>query len=339
MKVKSYLVALIMLTCVFAVTVSMDESDADSAPTSAPTIKFWAYENNGWVGYSGTGYYAGQAIANSNLTFTWGSDTYYGTTLSGVDFTYQYVSYGTTYTSINPFYGKIATVNGSSDFTIYRYSGNAWAPISDDGVSVMGFYKAFNDCQLSAANIAFVPSGFETLPSSDLASIYNVIPADGSTPDSAYAVTFNVNITTEAGTIQTYAYVGYGSDCATAFKDAMVRNNISYAINLNMVSNGSINNNYYGEVTQILDKAKSTTYVASYESNANKTTVVANYEYWSLYLANNTSSSFMLGFMSPLTSVPSVSGYPSLTQVNLTFQFEEFEYSWTETGDTTGNYS
>lgn len=339
MKVKSYLVALIMLTCVFAVTVSMDESDADSAPTSAPTIKFWAYENNGWVGYSGTGYYAGQAIANSNLTFTWGSDTYYGTTLSGADFTYQYVSYGTTYTSINPFYGKIATVNGSSDFTIYRYSGNAWAPISDDGVSVMGFYKAFDDCQLSAANIAFVPSEVTTLPSSDLASIYNVIPADGSTPGSAYAVTFNVVTTDANGTTHTDTYVGYGSDCAIAFKDAMIRNDVSYAINLNMVSNGSINNNYYGEVTQIQDKVKSTTYNTSYNEEDNVTTIVAHYKYWSLLLSDGSSSSFMLGFMSPMSYVPSVNSNSMLVQSAFNFQFTNFTYSWTESGDTTGNYN
>ncbi len=338
MKVKSYLVALIMVTCVFAVTVSMDESDADSAPTSAPTIKFWAYEDNGWVGYSGTGYYAGQAIANSGLTFTWGSGTYNETTLSGADFTYQYVSYGSTYTTINPFYGKIATVNGSSDFTIYRYSGNAWAPISDDGVSVLGFYKAFDDCQLSAANIAFVPSEVTTLPSSDLASIYNVIPADGSTPDSVYAVTFNVVTADANGTTHTDTYVGYGSDCATAFKDAMVRNEVAYAINLNMVSNGSINNNYYGEVTQIQDKVKSTTYNATYDSTDDITTVVAHYDYWSLYLPNNVSSSFMLGFMSPLSFVPSIDSSTSLTQNNFTFNFDNFDYTWTESGDTTGNY-
>ena len=350
MKTSTFIVAALMVACVFATAVYADASDAESAPTSAPEIKFWAYEMNEddeyeWVSYSGHGYYAGQAIANSGLTFTWGSGTYYDTTLSGADLTYQYDSYGTTYTNINPYYGKVETVNGDSEFTIYRYSNNNWNPISSDsGMSVMGFYRPFDDCQLSSANIAFVPDGISpnTLPTTGLAHIYDVVPTQG-TPDSAYAVTFHVGNDT---------YIGYGSDCAAAFKDAMIRNNVPYTVNLNMVDNGAINNSYFGEVTQIGNQAKTTTYPSvTYDSVTNKTHVHAYYEYWSLYLGNSTSyvdsSAFMLGFMSPLSYLPAVppviiddEEYPvqQFTQNEFTFKFENFTYDWYEDGDTRSHY-
>ena len=81
MKMKSFVVAALMVACIFAAAVYADASDAESAPTSAPEIKFWAYEeiSSGvydWVSYSGHGYYAGQAIANSGLDFEWGEDEY-----------------------------------------------------------------------------------------------------------------------------------------------------------------------------------------------------------------------------------------------------------------------
>ncbi len=351
MKLNTLVVAAMMVACVFAAAVYADASDAENAPATAPEIKFWAYEMNEddeyeWVSYSGHGYYAGQAIANSGLTFTWGSDTYYDTTLSGADLTYQYDSYGTTYTNINPYYGKVATVNGDSDFTVYRYSNGNWNPISSDsGMSVMGFYRPFDDCQLSSANIAFVPTGISanTLPTIGLAHIYNVVPAEG-TPDSAYAVTFHVGNNT---------YTGYGSDAAAAFKDAMIRNNVPYTVNLNMVDNGVVNNSWFGYVGQIGNQSAGTGYSSViYDSTTNMTYVTAYYAYWSLYLGNSTSyvdsSAFMLGFMSPLSYLPTVppviyeDGAPTpvqhLTQNEFTFNFENFTYSWVEDGDTRSLY-
>ena len=342
MKMKSFVVAVLMVACVFAAAVYADASDAESAPTSAPEIKFWAYEeiSSGvydWVSYSGHGYYAGQAIANSGLDFEWGEDEYYGMDLSGEDLTYQYVSYGVTYTNINPYYGLIDTVNDSSDFTVYRYSNGNWNPISSDsGMSVMGFYRPFDDCQLSSANIAFVPSGVSpnTLPTTGLAHIYNVIPDQG-TPDSAYAVTFHIGNNT---------YTGYGSDAAAAFKDAMIRNSVAYTVNLNMVDGGIINNAYFGEVTQIGNQAKSTTYPSVvYVPAEDKTYVTAYYEYWPLYLGNSTSysdsSMFMLGFMSPLSYLPATpTGVQSFTQNEFTLNWENFTYRWADDGDTRSHY-
>ena len=342
MKMSAYIVAALMVACVFAAAVYADASDAESAPVTAPEIKFWAYEETSpgvyeWVSYSGHGYYAGQAIANSGLDFEWGSDTYYQTELSGEDFTYQYQSGGYTYTNINPYYGLVDEVNGDTNFTVYRYSNGNWNPISSDsGMSVMGFYRPFDDCQLSSANIAFVPNGVSPntlyqIPSASLAHIYNVVPAQG-TPDSAYAVTFHVGNNT---------YIGYGSDAAAAFKDAMIRNSVPYTVNLNMVDNGEINNSYFGEVTQIGNQAKSTTYTTSYNPFTNKTNVSAYYEYWALYLGNGLTdmSSFMLGFMSPLSYVPATpTGVHSLTQNEFTFNFENFTYNWVDDGDTRGKY-
>lgn len=318
MKTTKIMVALVMVACVFATAVYADASDAD--PASAPEMYFWAYENGQWVAYPGSGYYAGEAIADSDLNFTWGSDTYYGTTLSGADFTYQYQSGGVTYTNINPFYGKIATVNNSSDFTIYRYANGNWNPISSDsGLSVMGFYRPYSDYNLQTANIAFVPNDVVSpnpLPTTGLATVETV------TATSDYEVTFNVNDQT---------YVGYGSDCAIAFKDAMIRNGVPYTVNLNVISNGVINNSYYGEVTQIGNQAKTTTYNAVYNSNTNTTSVTATYGYFALYDANETMSNFMLGFISPLSFAP-------LTGNEFYLEYDDFTYSWTEAGNTTGNY-
>ena len=349
MKTNAFFVAALMVACVFAAAVYADASDAESAPTSAPEIKFWAYEETSpgvheWVSYSGHGYYAGQAIANSGLDFEWGEDEYYGMDLSGEDLTYQYESYGTTYNNINPYYGLIESVNDSTDFTVYRYSGN-WNPISSDsGMSVMGFYRPFDDCQLSSANIAFVPNGVSpnTIPTNQLAHIYNVVPAQG-TPDPAYAVTFHIGNNT---------YTGYGSDAAAAFKDAMVRNSIPYTVNLNMVNGGVINNSYFGEVTQIGNQAKTTTYTSVvYVPAEDKTYVGAHYEYWSLYLGDSTSyndsSMFMLGFMGPLSYLPAVppviiddepQPVQQFTQNEFTLKWEDFYYNWVDDGDTRGRY-
>ena len=337
MKTSTFIVAALMVACVFAAAVYADASDAESAPTSAPEIKFWMYESGTWVAHSGYGYYAGQAIANSDLTIAWGTEEYYDEELSGEDLTYQYQSYGNTYTNINPYYGLIDSVSGLSNFTIYRYSNGNWNPISSDsGMSVMGFYRPFDDCQLSSANIAFVPSGVSpnTLPTTGLAHIYNVVPSQG-TPDSAYAVTFHID---------DGDYIGYGSDAAAAFKDAMIRNNIPYTVNLNMVNGGVINNAYFGEVTQIGNYAKSTTYPSVvYVPAEDKTYVTAHYEYWSLYLGDSTSytdsSMFMLGFMSPLSYLPATpTGVQSFTQDEFTLNWEEFTYNWVDDGDTRGRY-
>ena len=342
MKMKSFVVAVLMVACIFATAVYADASDAESAPTSAPEIKFWAYEETSpgvydWVPYSGYGYYAGQAIANSGLDFEWGEEDYYDMDLSGEDLTYQYESYSVTYTNINPYYGLIDTVNDSSDFTIYRYSNGNWNPItSDSGMTVMGFYRPFDDCQLSSANIAFVPTGISpnTLPTTGLAHIYNVVPAQG-TPDSAYAVTFHIG---------NNDYIGYGSDAAAAFKDAMIRNSVAYTVNLNMVDSGTINNAYFGEVTQIGNQVKTTTYTSViYDPVDDKTYVSAYYEYWSLYLGDSTSyadsSMFMLGFMSPLSYLPATpTGVQSFTQDEFTLNWENFTYNWVDDGDTRSHY-
>ena len=340
------MVAMIMVTCVFAAVVYTDASDAESAPAAAPEIKFWVYENNDWVAYSGHGYYAGQAIANATktgdvgLTFTWGTQQYYSTVLNGADFTYQYQSGGNTYTNVNPYYGKIATVNNSSDFTIYRYANGNWNPISSDsGLSVMGFYKPFDDYQLASANIAFVPSNVSpnTLPTTGLAHVYNVIPDQGN-PDSAYEVTFHIGNNT---------YTGYGSDCAHALKNALDSNNVPNTIDLRVVYQKLVdnvpvtvvNNSYYGEATQINTQIKDTQYSFVYNEGLDVTHVFAHYAYWSLHLGNDTTwsseSAFMLGFMSPLSYVPSTpSGVQSLEQDEFTFVFDEFDYDWYEDGDT-----
>ncbi|AMH95425.1 transmembrane protein [methanogenic archaeon ISO4-H5] len=347
---KQIVTAAIVMVCLLSAVLFTDASDAEPAPTAAPEIKFWVYENNDWVTYSGHGYYAGQAIANATktgdigLTFTWGTQMYYDSVLSGADFTYMYQSGGNTYTNVNPYYGKIATVNNSSDFTIYRYANGNWNPISSDsGLSVMGFYRPFDDYQLASANIAFVPSNVSpnTLPTTGLAHVYNVIPAQGN-PDPAYEVTFHIGNNT---------YTGYGSDCALALKNALDSNNVPNTIDLRMVylvQTGwddelvwvnILNNSWYGFVTQIGNQSMGTGYSYVYDDYSDTTHVFAHYAYWSLHLGNDTTwsseSAFMLGFMSPLSYVPSTpSGVQSLEQDEFTFVFDEFDYDWYEDGDT-----
>ena len=331
MKMKVFMVAAVTMICALATVCYTDASDADIS-TDAPDMKFFVYVNDTWVSYTGQGYNAAQALADTNISYTWASEVVDGTNVTGADYTYTYTSYGYTGTNINPYYGELATVNGSSDFTVYYFDGYNWVTANAViGYKSIGFYKPFDDYTLKTANIAFVPTGVSpnTIPTDNLASIENVIPAQGS-PDSAYAVYFYIN---NAET----PIVGYGSDCATAFKDAMTRNNIPCTINLSMINvvdstHSYINTRYYGQVTQIGNEAQSSSVVATYDSVSDTTTVVGTYDYWNLRLVDDSYAPYMLGFYSPLSYAPEYA-----TVFTLEFIDDE-EITWVEQGDTTGNY-
>jgi len=335
MKKSALAIATLMVMCAFSVVCFAEPSDADP-PQSAPTMKFWVYGNNGWEAHAGNGYDATVALDDSDLTVVWATETVNGTTVSGSQMVYQYTSGGWTYSNINPYYGKVTSVNGLSAFTAYYYdeSTSSWV-VCDTviGNNVLGFYKPFDDYVLATANIAFVPANQNAndINSALLASVAAV------THISCYEVTFHVGSDT---------YIGYGSDCATAFKDAMETAGLTYAIDLSMhhTSYGqtTVNSGYYGEVTTIGNQSKTTTYHAVYDDVDDVTSVTADYYYWGLYLPgspNNISSTFMLGFMSPLAGMPAVpSGVQSLTQNEFVFDYEYFQYSWVDQGDTTPYY-
>ena len=306
-----------MTFCVFASICCVEDSDA-AFPNTAPEIKFWTYESNAWVDHTGYGYYAGEAIANaSNLTYTLDSGTINGTNVTGAQFTYQYVKNGWNNTSINPIYGKIASVNNSTNFTVYIHDGTSWVL----GDSTIGFYKPFDDYDLATANIAFVLPG-QSAPafSTGLAAIEHV------SNSSIYEVTFDVNGT---------PYVGYGSDCALALANALSTAGVTNNVNTNMYyydgTNWILDVDYYGNVTAIGSLVQSTTYTAVYDDDLDVTHVNAHYDYLSLYTGLSPSISyavFMLGFYSPLTGT-----------AGITFIYDSMDYPWDEPGDTTGNYN
>lgn len=263
MKAKVFLVAAVMMVCTLATVCYTDASDADIS-TDAPDMRFYVYSNNAWTYETGQGYNAVIALADTSITYAWASETVNGTSVTGSQYTYSYTNYGSTYSSINPYYGELATVNGTSDFTVYYYDGGNWISNSVLGLKSIGFYKPFDDYTLKTANIAFVPTGVSpnTLPTTGLQALENVIPAQGS-PNSAYAVEFYIN---GAAT----PVVGYGSDCATAFKDAMIRNSMTYTIDLSMVytdinNNQYLNLNYYGHVTRIGNQVQQDSVSAVYD--------------------------------------------------------------------------
>ena len=329
MQKRAFMAALVMMVCVFATVCYTDASDADIS-TDAPDMKFFVYVNDTWVSYTGQGYNAAQALADTNISYTWASEVVDGTNVTGADYTYTYTSYGYTGTNINPYYGELATVNGSSDFTVYYFHDNNWITANAViGYKSIGFYKPFDDYTLNTANIAFVPTGVSpnTIPTTGLASLENVIPAQG-LPDNAYTVAFLIN---------NQYYVGYGSDCATALKDAMLRNNIPCTINLSMINvvdstHSYINTRYYGQVTQIGNEAQSSSVVATYDSVSDTTTVVGTYDYWNIRLVDDSYAPYMLGFYSPLSYAPEYA-----TVFTLEFIDDE-QITWVEQGDTTGNY-
>ena len=318
---KSLMVVAVMMACTLATVCYTDASDADIS-TDAPNMKFFVYVNNSWESYTGQGYDAAQALADTNISFTWATDVVNGTTVSGEKYTYSYSNYGYSYYSINPIYGKVATVNNSSDFTVYYFDGTNWVSNSVIGLQSVGFYRPFDDYTLQTANIAFVPSNVSpnTLPTTGLEALEAV------TEINAYKVTFIVNNNT---------YYGYGSDCATAFKDAMIRNNINYTIDLSMVITIDnvqyLNLNYYGQVTRIANQIQADDVEAEYDPFTDTTHVVGDYDYWALSLGDLTSSSYMLGFYSPLSYAP----LPE-DDFYLTFTHDHFE--WDEDGDTTWKY-
>jgi hypothetical protein len=330
MKAKVFLVAAVMIACVFATVCYTDASDADIS-TDAPNMRFYVYSNNAWTCETGQGYNAAIALADTSIAYTWASETVNGTSVTGAQYTYSYTNYGSPYSSINPYYGELATVNGSSDFTVYYYDGSNWISNSVLGLKSIGFYKPFDDYTLKTANIAFVPTGVSpnTLPTTGLQALENVIPTEG-TPNSAYAVDFYINGATTP-------VVGYGSDCATAFKDAMIRNNIQYTIDLSMVYTDNnnvqyLNLNYYGHVTRIVNQTQQDSVVAVYDSVRNITTVTGEYYYWSLTLSDESDSSYMLGFYSPLSYAP-------MTDSEFWFDYAHDIFTWEEQGDTTGKYN
>jgi hypothetical protein len=329
MKTKAILVAAVMIACVFATVCYTDASDADIS-TDAPDMRFYVYANNTWTYETGQGYNAAIALADTDITYTWASETVNGTSVTGADYTYSYMNYGWTYSSINPYYGELATVNGTSDFTVYYFDGSNWVSNSVLGLKSIGFYKPFDDYVLKTANIAFVPTGISpnTLPTSGLQALENVIPAQGM-PNSAYEVEFYINGATTP-------VVGYGSDCATAFKDAMIRNNMTYTIDLSMVytdnnNNQYLNLNYYGHVSRIGNQVQQDVVVAEYDENDDKTYVTGDYDYWALSVSTGYSSDYMLGFYSPLSYAP-------LTEEEFSLVYTHDHFEWEEEGDTTGKY-
>jgi hypothetical protein len=146
-------------------------------------------------------------------------------------------------------------------------------------------------------------------------------------PNNAYTVVFDIN---------NQYYVGYGSDCATAFKDAMIRNNIPCTIDLSMINvvdstHSYINTKYYGQVKQIGNQSQQDHVVATYDSVSDTTTVVGDYYYWNLKTSDGNDSMYMLGFFSPLSYAP-------MTEYLFELDFVHDQFTWVEQGDTTGNY-
>ena len=86
MKAKVFLVAAVMIACVFATVCYTDASDADIS-TDAPNMRFYVYSNNAWTCETGQGYNAAIALADTSIAYTWASETVNGTSVNGAQYT------------------------------------------------------------------------------------------------------------------------------------------------------------------------------------------------------------------------------------------------------------
>lgn len=295
------MVAVMMMATGVVVCETAPESDA-SASDGLATYNFFFpdYGNNRWVTYSADGYNAAIALKNALGT--------------GVSMDENYIV-TSSYTTINSAYGQINYVSGhvGSTYTVFMYS-----PVSSSWVlgptTALGFYQAYSDydSNLRTANIIIHPGSISTtsdiqmsLPdANELASIFSV------TSTNAFKVTFHISIANGVSKPSSISqtdwdslvanvgdYVGYGSNCYLALKNA-ISNVYGNDAMLNTTT-GAINASSYGYVSSILGVS---------EVNSS-TTSLSIWDYWSIYMGSSVASDysnyslFTGGFLTPLSGL------------------------------------
>jgi len=158
-KIFSIIVAIVMAT-VGCVTVFGESDNADAITTSTGTVKVFYYDGAGYDSAVVPAYDAYQAIKAFDATH---DSITIGDAVDNERIHYLSNQWGD-YTEINGNYGVLATVNGSSAFSIFVYQDNAWVKAQD----AIGWYRPFADY---AENCFFVNDAGARIASAGAANI------------------------------------------------------------------------------------------------------------------------------------------------------------------------
>ena len=314
--------AMVMVAGVFVIT----NSDDSEATTLTPTVNVYYYSNNQWNVSNETAYDLYQALENAQYTLGYSIDSNYSSWVSGYN------------PDMN--YGKIATVNDSTSFTIYAYDGvSQWIDITS---SSTGWIRPFADygaivnvpnSNISAsANVAIV-TGNESV--SAITGMIALGDVHGHTNtlykftlhDNVGTLTFsNVPVKTMVNGIWTTVFIsasdiqgtnyfdvyGYGSDAYLALIDAVGASLVSDNMNNNKID-AWVEHQVFDE-NQVYQYSYYTYYswvvsLFGVGTTSNFTPTSSTYWYWMSSAPNNSYLSYNFGYYSQLTGAYNNAGY------------------------------
>ncbi len=217
------------MATVGCVTVFDESDNADAVTTSTGSVKVFFYDGFNYDSAVVPAYDAYQAVKAFDATH---DSITIGDAVDNERTHYLSNQWGD-YTEINGNYGALATVNGSSAFTIFVYQDNAWVPAQD----AIGWYRPFADY---AENCFFVDDAGEHIASAGAANIaivignYAEIPGNPGatigltevTQTADFRYTFHIfdstaTITDHPELVDGVDIVGYGSDANLALLQAL----------------------------------------------------------------------------------------------------------------------
>mgnify|MGYP006903489807 CR=1 FL=1 len=330
-KKISLMVAVMMVAVVaFSVVQISDDYDASVAESTTGQVKVYYYDGN-WSSNTVNAFDLYQAISiatsgsdklNCIVSFADGADSWKKT--SG---TAPY-----TYEEPNENYGKIATVNGSTSFSIFVYVDGSWSVAN----SALGWYRPFSDYEIVFPDVTTTPwsEGTDSAICANVAIVSSVVssipdgangmiqPTDVDTNNSAFSYSFFIKDSTGTVSVPSDVSVtylkedgtwgtknldnsaisngitirGYGSDAYSALKDALYGEvsgqDTTFILNLSQY--GSEYYTYYSWIDEILGYGTETL------TNSDGSTT---YRYWASYTSDNVYLNFNFGYYTGLSSL------------------------------------
>ena len=307
--VASIAVAVIVALAVIPIGFS---SDGDSGSNTYGEFDFYIYSNGQVEKITGTGFDAKVALEdacadnNISLTFATVVDSN-GVSVSGDEYIYSTSNAYGPYDTINAGYGTIATIDGSSDFSIYFYNEDgSW----DEAVDAIGFYRPFADYDpaFTTATFAIIVGSMPTdmdFPETH----HSIVTMEQINNSSDFQVTFHFKLNPLCieeddyyGTpvmpledIDGLTVTAHGSSVYAALKAVDDANVVGYDTVSYELGGVTYISTMYGYFEDLF----------GLEYNADN-----GYYYWSTYTGDSTLDSwdnycsYMFGYYSPLTEVP-----------------------------------
>ena len=289
-KIMTFAVAAIMVVAGFAIFGVSDDSDAalggnctcqGTCTCDVMTMNFYFYAESGYsvpvTSLTGEGSNAYLALADAIAKYNVNANP--TVTLTAID-NPTYLDTATWYYMMNEDYGDVTSLFGltngtAASWSAYYYSNGSWNACAMG----LGYYKSINDIasNYQTHNIALVYGNANitaTLASNVVSVVDNCVE---------YDVSFYIT-----GTGVTSQWIsGNGSDCFTAFVDAVNDNNLGSASDN---FNYTYTNQYYGYIDTFLGQAE------YYDAST------YTYTNWNLFVWDGTqwiSAWFTLGHFTP----------------------------------------